>query len=251
MKEKSFNHHNGTFDRRQEQLSHNSIEYLEEDVQKESNSGSEEAKNYLCYDASKLEPGFYIITKRANQIVRYLKIYLQLKEGYPNYVIKAYNQETTTLPDCDFDIMAFSFGDLEDSEKDFYRAFTNFFYNLNGRKMNSVDETQGKSYISVNKNSYVTTLYVAKDIKMSSPETKVIEINLGDADTCTNFYEIVALYNELSSLNFNTISKEELVQVAEIERKDNYGDGQCELVNKFESTNQAILLEKRFGLKPD
>lgn len=107
------NCHNGHFNyNKKEEMFCDITGYMEEDVTPEFcceshryMPGYEEEKNDLLYDGSKEESDFYIVTKHKNEIVRYLKIYLIHKEGYPNYAIRSYNPQTKISLDHTFEVL--------------------------------------------------------------------------------------------------------------------------------------------------
>ena len=75
--------------------------------------GLEEEKNYILYDENYLGPGIFIVDMKENDINQIMKIYVDKRNGMPNYRLRAFNYG---LEDEYFDGVEFIFRKGEDDK---------------------------------------------------------------------------------------------------------------------------------------
>jgi len=64
--------------------------------------GMEEYKTYIFYDKTYLGPGYFIIQKIDDEIIRFMKIYILKDNGFPEYSIRAYEKNSYDKPEQKF-----------------------------------------------------------------------------------------------------------------------------------------------------
>ena len=176
--------------------------------------GYEEEKNYIIYDETYLGPGFFIVNKQGNEIVKYLKVFIMNKQGYPNYGLRAFSIHAKDNPDDEYNTIDFTFRDLEDDENGLYQVFTKLCINLNGETIETIDKFyQGRNHFSLNENSRVVTFSIAKDVNGVKDATDFIEINIGDDMTCRNYTAIAEFYNHLVNSQVKNATEKEIKQL--------------------------------------
>ena len=155
--------------------------------------------NELFYDDSYGGPGFLIITKRNNEIIKYLKLFIINPKGVPKFGINAYDSEETDLDD-DFTTLSFVFRDIEDNANGLYSAFLEFCESINKDKthFNVVD----------NGNTVKLVIAKAKNYKQSS-----MDINLGDYFSSRCYPEVFNLFMNLIKYKTQTLSEEDTKQI--------------------------------------
>ena len=178
----------------------------------------EEEKNYVFYDESYLGPGFLIVNKQGDKIVKFFKIYTLFKE-FPNYCIRAFSVNGRDNPNEIFNNIEFSFRDREDNENGLFNIFTRFANNVNGQ-IDTIDKfEQGRNYVSVSTNGVVTKFVVSKDVYGVRYPTEFVDINMGDYYSCKYYHALVNLFNDLYKLNPSKMDDEEITKLIRVKLK--------------------------------
>ena len=204
---------------RGEEMYCDETEFMEEVTNSESTCeyhryipGFEEEKNYVFFDDKYLGPG-YLIVKIKNDIVqKFIKLWISSTDGFPNFSLRVYEKDKKDNPDDDFNTVEFDFRDLEDDENGLFQAFTNFYHDLSGTSIYSLDMVNhARNNFSMISNLKVTKLIANKDIYYGEQHpTDFIDIAIGDDCTCPKYYAFLKLYQKLSKLDIKSTSNEDI-----------------------------------------
>lgn len=157
-------------------------------------------KNFVLYDDTYLGPGIFIINKKNDELIKFLKIFIMNDQGFPTYGFRAFSIYGKDDPNKDYNVIDFTFQDNDD-DKNLYNAFNDLCMNLNGSQIETIDKFyQGGNYFSLKENNHIITLSVFKDIYGVKNATDFIDITIGDEMTCDSYLEVSIFYNKL--LNF-------------------------------------------------
>lgn len=179
--------------------------------------GYENEKNYYFYDATYLGPGIFIINECNNEIIKYFKIYIMNDSSYPNYAIRAFSKEGKDLPDEEYNNIEFIFRNREDDE--LFNILSILSQNINGA-ITTIDELeQRKNHLSISSDKNIIKLTISKDIYGGKQHpSNFIDINLGDNDTCQNYYAINELYNSLIELCKQNIKEDDIYKIISLKK---------------------------------
>lgn len=159
--------------------------------------GMEEYENYVIYDEEYFGPGYIIVSKLNDKIIKFLKIVKVGEGGFPQFYIRAYEKDSKDNPNDifrDIEIKAYE-------EEPLYSVIKTLDKNLNKNRVFTIDSyNQGKNNISSNSGLYNTTITISKDIYGVKNATDFIDVFIGDNDTCEYYYAIYTFYNDLSKI---------------------------------------------------
>jgi len=175
--------------------------------------GLETEKNYLLFDVDYLGPGYFIVHETDGVIDKFVKIYIDNNNGFPNYSLRAYDSNFNENLDNEFNNIEFKIGCFEDFEM--FDYFKEFYKKLDGNSLYSIDSIQhGKNNISLNMNSRIISFNISKDmINGKQHPSKFIDINLGDICTCKNYGAVNDFYNSLVSICKNKTNEEDINKI--------------------------------------
>lgn len=152
--------------------------------------GMEDEKHYVFYDETYLGPGIFIVELKEENISQILKIYIDKRNGFPNYRLRAFNYE---LESDNFYGAEFIFRGLEDGK--LFDVFNLFLRNseklIETHERNKRDE----DHILMNLNHNLFKFIIEKisdDIKEN-----YVDINLADVFSNKHFGAVSSLYNSL------------------------------------------------------
>lgn len=169
--------------------------------------GYEEYENIVLYDDKCFGPGYYIITKLDDEIIKYMKISIIQESGFPFFQIIGFEKNSVDKPDESFRKIQFT---VEKNDP-LYKIIGNLAKNTNNQKIYSIDQTfQGKNNLSAKCDIEESFLILEKDIYGVKYETDSINILLGDNDSCKNYKAISNFYNELSSISLRKAKENEI-----------------------------------------
>ena len=175
-------------------------------------SGYEDEKNYIFYDDNYLGRGYFIINKKEDKIISFLKIFIMNDNSFPTFGIRSFNIEAKDNPDNEFNNIVFTFRNEEDFDNGLFDIFNNLSKNVN--KIETVDKiNQGNNHIILKSNNKIVKFIVAKDIYGVKYSSDFIDINIGDNDTCKCYDSILHFYNSLVELNVKTIEENEIKNI--------------------------------------
>lgn len=160
----------------------------------------ETEKTYLLFDIDYLGPGYFIVHTEDGVIDKFVKIYIDNNNGFPNYSLRAYDCNFNENLDNQFNNIEFKIGCFDDFEM--FEYFKELYKKLDGDSLYSIDSIQhGKNNISLNMNSRIISLNITKDmVNGKQHPSKFIDINLGDIYTCNKYEALNNFYNLLSNL---------------------------------------------------
>lgn len=163
------------------------------------NYGNE--RNYLLYDEKYLGPGYFIINKKDDSIIKFFKLYTIDVDGFPNYYLRAFSIYGRNNPNLEFNNIEFVFRSSEDYENGLFDVFMKFAKGVSG-KIETIDSyQQGRNNVLLSLNNEIIRMVVSKDVYRGKQHpTDFIDINFGDNYTCQNYASINSLYNALSML---------------------------------------------------
>ena len=170
-------------------------------------------QNYVMYDDTYLGPGFLIVCKEKNKIIKFLKIFIMNNYGFPNYGLRAFSIYGKDNPDNEFTVIDFVFTD-GDTKNNLYKIFQSLCIDLNGKKIETIDKFyQGRNSFSLREENNTITLSIAKDIYGVKDATDFIDINIGDEVTCESYQTIAQFYNQLLNSNVEKAKTEDINQL--------------------------------------
>jgi len=181
--------------------------------------GYEDEKNYMFYDDSYFVPGYLIVTKKNDEIIKFLKIYVINSNGFPTYGVRAFSIYGRDNPDCEFNSIEFIFSDKEDNKNGLFDIFTNFCKNIDGKIETSDTFCHGRNNICLSTNGEVTKFIISKDIYGVKNSTDFIDVNIGDNYTCKNYDAIVNFYKDLSLLCLDKIIDDDVKKILKLKLK--------------------------------
>lgn len=162
-------------------------------------------KNYVMYDDKYLGPGYLIVSKENDKIIKFLKIYTMDGYGFRSFGLRAFSIFGKDNPAKEYTIIDFNFNPNDDKENNLYKIFHILCQSLNGKKVKTIDKFyQGKNHFSLKEDDNSVTLLVAKDVYGVRNATDFIDINIGDDISCEDYRAIATLYMQLA----NSKSKE-------------------------------------------
>lgn len=171
-------------------------------------------KSYVLYDDSYLGPGFLIICKEKDKIIKFLKIFIMNNYGFSNYGLRAFSIFGKDNPDQEYTIIDFNFTDTDDVENNLYRIFHKLCIDLNGKKVETIDKFyQGRNNFSLKEENHIVTLSIFKDVYGVKDATNFVDINMGDVTTCDNYQAIAKFYNQLLNSNVKEAKKGDINQL--------------------------------------
>ena len=171
-------------------------------------------KNYVFYDDSYMGPGFFIISKEKDNIIKFIKIFIMDNNGFPNYGLRAFSIFGKDKPDNEFTVIDFVFTD-DDTKNNLYEIFHSLCIDLNGKKIETIDKFyQGRNSFSLKEENHTIILSVARDVYGVKNVTDFIDINIGDEMTCDNYKAITTFYNELLNCDIKELNEKDIKQLA-------------------------------------
>lgn len=142
---------------------------------------------YVLYDEMYLSPGFFIISEKENEIVKFAKIFAINHYGFRHYHLRAYEKDS-----IDIDTQAYR--NIELIAKEGEKLFEVLGYlaiNLDGNSVLSIDPVEhGENQLSAILNIDNSTIIFSKDVLGVKRATDFIDISIGDQYTC-QFWEII------------------------------------------------------------
>ena len=183
--------------------------------------GYSNEKNYLLYDENYLGPGYFIINKVDDKIIKFMKIYTINNDGLPHYCLRFFGLESRDNPDSDYTNMEFVFRSMEDFDNGLYNVFLQLARNINGNITTIDEHYEGKNNISfLLGDKEIIRMIVSKDIwRGKQHPTDFIDINIGDNYTCDNYETINKFYNSLSELCQNKTKTNDIKRILELKLK--------------------------------
>ena len=171
--------------------------------------GMEDEKNYLFYDQTYMSPGFIIIHKENDKIDKFIKIYSTSVGGFPSFAIRAYKEGLDR--DCKTGIMSFAFRDIEDDENGLYDAFSNLCYELNDKRIFSLNRNlHNNNQMYFINNGVVTRIIMMKDFLTPGDYFDLI---IGDEYTCQYYEAFLKFYNDLSKHTKEELKDEDIIKL--------------------------------------
>lgn len=159
--------------------------------------GMEEYETYVLYDDKYLGPGYLIVSKLDDEIVRFMKISSVGEGGFPCFSIRAYEKGSIDKPDEEFREIRFDVN----SDEPLYNILSDFAFSLGGRIIRSNDSlSQGNNHLYAEVGTDIAYLLVVKDVYGVKHSTDFVDISVGDNDSCECYPEIMNFYNNLSTI---------------------------------------------------
>ncbi len=171
-------------------------------------------KNNVLYDDTYLGPGFLIITKENDEVVKFLKIFIMNNYGFPNYGLRAFSIFGKDNLDKKYTIIDFDFTDTMDTKNNLYKIFNDLYIALKDNKVETIDKFyQGTNSFSLKKVNNIVTLSVFKDVYGVKNATDFIDINIGDETTCNNYQAIDSFYKQLLNSDIKKSNQKDIKQL--------------------------------------
>ena len=172
--------------------------------------GIEQYDNFVMYDDQYFGPGYIIISKLNNEIVKFIKISLYGQMGFGNLVIRGYEKNKEDNPDNVFTEINFK---VQENEP-LYKTLVDLALKLNGISIYSSDPSvEGKNHLQVTIDNTGAKLSLRKDIYGIKTGTKYINIFLGDNYSCPQYFEMLSFYNALSMESKGILPEEDVIKL--------------------------------------
>lgn len=166
--------------------------------------GYEDEKNYMFYDENYLGPGIFIVDMKENDINQIMKIYVDKRNGMPNYRLRAFNYG---LEDEYFNGVEFIFRKGEDDK--IFDVFNMFLRNSERKIETRERNKKEKDYILMTSDKSKFKLIVQK--MCDNLKENYVDINLADLYSCKHYGAVSSLYNSLVSIS--PVNKDENVKI--------------------------------------
>lgn len=164
--------------------------------------GLEEYETIIVYDETYYGPGYFIITKLDDKIVKFMKI-ISVREGNsPEFRIIGYEK------DLDKNSRKLIF--KVSREHPLYEIFHKLNKDIGENKLYSLDKSCGNSFLEINSHLNEASIILNKDIFPLNNSTDFCEILLVDNYTCNYYDAIVEFYNNLEKKALIKSNEEDL-----------------------------------------
>lgn len=159
--------------------------------------GMEEYDNYVMWDDKYLGPGYLIVSKLDDEIVKFIKISVWDNEGILNFYIRAFEKDTVEEVNQDFRKI-----DIKVKSNDpLYNAIFDLSKSLNGKSLYSVDSLMhGKNNLKVEGYLDEASLIVNQDVYRVKYTTDFVDVLVGDNYSCKFYDAFFNFYNQLSAI---------------------------------------------------
>ena len=172
--------------------------------------GMEEYENYVLYDDEYLGPGYLIVSKLDDEIVKFIKICSYGEGGFSKFYIRAYKKDSIDNPNQDFRAITITANQGEP----LYDIIYNLAKSLSGGKIESIDSyAQGKNNLRVEGYMDTASLIISKDVYGAKHFTDFVDIHAGDNASCEFYDELVAFYNNLSTITVDGSNEKDIKQL--------------------------------------
>lgn len=169
-------------------------------------------EKYVFYDESFIAPGYFILNTKNETVDKFLKFYNASSYSAPVFGIRAYSMNAKENPDDEFSSMDFSFSELKDDEKGLFNLFSELCSDLSGKRIFSMDShAQGKNNLKLDSNAGVVKITLYKDTYHGIQHPcDFIDVLMGDEDTCNDYSSILKLWENLSGMDVETMSSDDV-----------------------------------------
>jgi hypothetical protein len=170
--------------------------------------GMEEYENYVFYDDQYLGPGYIIISKLDEEIVRFMKISSYGEGGMPTFLIRGFEKDSI---DKDDDILRKIYFSIQKNDP-LYDLISELSRTTVSKRIYSIDSSvQGEKYFQATCNADEANLILAKDAYGVKHATDFIDILIGD-----NYFELMKFYKKLSELSAGETKEEDIQKILTI-----------------------------------
>ncbi len=173
-------------------------------------------RNYVLYDEKFLGPGFFIVVKQGNKISKFLKLYVNGNNKFPDYNLIAFDVKNKGENNNAVKTINFNFKNVLDTyyidnETRLYNALLHLSSLLGENKIYTTDKVfQGNDNFYLTNQNGIITLSLSKDMKNDKLKIDFISINIKNNHTCNFYREISLFYNELLNMKLRNATDEEV-----------------------------------------
>lgn len=168
---------------------------------------------YVLYDNRYIAPGYFIITKYYDEIIRFLKIYRCGSYGNYNYNIIGYEVDPLLINNGKLKEIEFKVAYSDN--KELFDAINNLAQSLNGGILYSINSKESTNAFSAESYKYTAYLILTKD---ASSENNFINIKLGDSLACDKFAETELFFRDLARISTGTVEEVSIKKILKIEK---------------------------------
>lgn len=169
--------------------------------------GMEEYDIFVLYDDQYFGPGYMIVSKLDEEIVKFMKISTYGEGIFPNIIIRAYEKDKVDNPNEFFRNIEFEV----DKDSLLYGIFNKFTHSIENKKIYTSDSSnQGKNHFYVSEQGRKLSLNVVKDVYGVKNPTNFVDIFLGDYDSCSEYLQVMEFYKNLSTISVNKVKQEDI-----------------------------------------
>jgi len=178
----------------------------------ESNFSQEIGKDdiFVLYDDKYFGPGYLIVSKLGDEIIKFIKISTYGEGGFPNIVIRGYEKGKVDIPDVPFRNISI---DVQ-KESTLYDVFYNLANSIGNKKIYSSNPTeQGTNHMYVVETSSKVSLNLVKDVYGVKCATDFVDIFIGDYYSCEEYLHILEFYKNLSTISLGKTNEIDIKQM--------------------------------------
>ena len=169
--------------------------------------GMEEYDTVVLYDDNFFGPGYLIVSKLDDEIVKFMKISTYGEGCFPNVVIRAYEKGKVDTPDESFRTIEFEV----DKDSPLYGVFYNFASSIGNKRVYSSDPANhGKNHFYVSECNRKLSLNFVKDVYKVKNSTDFVDIFVGDNDSCPEYLQVIEFYKNLSTISVGKAQEEDI-----------------------------------------
>lgn len=172
-------------------------------------------KTFVLYDDTYIGncPGYFIITERDEQIIRFAKIYQSSNNGFPYFNARAFETGSIDQPDQDFREISFVF----DKNDDLFEPVLKLASHTLGDPYLSINyHEQGDNNLKSTIENDKAILTFSKDVLNVKNATDFIDINIGDDILCRHYLMLWNFYHELGQQALGKASAKEVQKIKEL-----------------------------------
>lgn len=169
-------------------------------------------KTYVLFDDEYIGncPGYFIITEKEENIIRFAKIYQSSDNGFPYFNARAYEVGSIDQSDQDFRDISFAF-DKDDELFEPVLKLAN--YTVSDPYMSIDYHNQGDNNFKATIEGESAILTFSKDVYNVRNATDFIDINIGDDVLCRHYLFLWHFYHDLGKQALRKTTEQDIQKI--------------------------------------